>query len=203
MVIKKYHLLAVFAVFFVISVSMILTTHFAVVNASASDEIIVSDSPAADTDEKPATSAVSGNLQVGDIICQRASDKKGALIPGRYSHSQFFIGGNNIVEAQPSGGVHYDVITNGEVYRVSTSSTVKNNAVNWAKTQVGKPYDYWLVSKQVYGSSYYCSEQIWAAYKANGGPDIDQNPGWSWTYANGVAPTELADDGNTYYVGSF
>ncbi len=90
------------------------------------------------------------------------------------------------------------------VYRVSTSSNVKSAAVNWALTKVGYPYDYkWLTyigGKEVYGKSYYCSELIWAAYKAVGGPDIDQNPGWSWKYGYNVAPQELADDGDTYLV---
>ena len=62
--------------------------------------------------------------------------------------------------------------------------------------------DYAEISKQMIGNRYYCSELDWAGYKAVGGPDIDQNPGWSWTYFGAVAPTEIADDGNTYYVGA-
>ena len=205
MTVKKWHLFAVFAVFFTISLSMVLTTSIAVADTKTASglEDPIANEVVADTVEKPSSSGVSGGLQVGDIICHRPSDKKGGLIPGRYSHAQIYVGNGKVVESNPGSGVHYSSISYGEVYRVSTSSSKKSGATNFAKAQVGKNYDYWLVSKQVYGSRYYCSEVIWAGYKHVGGPDIDQNPGWSWTYANGVAPTELADDGDTYYVGSF
>jgi uncharacterized protein YycO len=85
---------------------------------------------------------------------------------------------------------------------VSTSWSVRQAAADWAESKVGLSYDYWLFGKQVDGNSYYCSELTWGAYLASGGPDIDQNPGWSWSYAGGVAPTECADDGDTYYIGS-
>ncbi|MDI3496773.1 MAG: hypothetical protein PWQ40_142 [Archaeoglobus sp.] len=120
-----------------------------------------------------------------------------------------YIGNGQMVEAWKDGVrvVSVSMARNADevaVYRVKTSNDIKSKAVSWALTKVGLPYDYkWLTyvgGKEVYGKSYYCSELIWAAYKANGGPDIDQNPGWSWRYGYNVAPQELADDGDTYLV---
>ena len=199
MVIKKYHLLLIFTCFFTISISMVFMTQMAVAADDASvetEDSIVSDVAI----EEPSISGVSGGLQVGDIIAQAGGKK--SLIPGYYDHVQIYIGNGRVVEAEPGDGVHYDNYRSGDVYRVSTSSAKKAGAVNFAKAQVGKNYDYWLLAKQVYGSKYYCSELAWAGYLVAGGPDIDQNPGWSWTYARAVAPQEVADDGNTYYVGS-
>ena len=148
--------------------------------------------------EEPSSSGVS--LRVGDIICHKGGKWDG-LIPGRYDHTQIYIGNGKVIESDPNGGVHKSSVSKGYVYRVSTSSSKKSSAVSWTKGKIGKRYDFNLLTKQVNGRRYYCSELNWAAYKAVGGPDIDQNPGWSWKYANAVAPTEIADDGNTYYVG--
>jgi uncharacterized protein YycO len=152
-------------------------------------------------------------LQVGDIIeCHGCIGWLGnivANIVGYYHHSAMYIGNGYMVEAWKEGVrvVPVDMVNNADaaaIYRVKTSSATKIAAVNWALTKVGYPYDYkWLTyigGKEVYGSSYYCSELIWAAYLAVGGPDIDQNPGWSWRYGFNVAPQELADDGDTYLV---
>ncbi len=201
MVIKKYQLYLVFACFFAISISMVFTTNLAVASSAEgaasddSEDTIVSDVVA--EVEEPNESGVS--LQVGDIICQ--DGKLNWLIPGRYSHCQIYIGWGWVVESD-TAGVHYSRVSDGDVYRVRTSSSVKSRAVSFARARIGLRYDYWLVSKQVYGSKYYCSELIWAGYLANGGPDIDRNPGWSWKYARGVAPAEVADDRDTYYVGA-
>lgn len=154
-----------------------------------------------------------GVLQPGDIILCRGcagwlEDTFGNIV-GYWHHAAMYIGNGQMVEAWKNGVrvVSVDMVRNADevaVYRVSTSSSIKQKAINWALTKVGLPYDYqWLTyigGKEVYGSSYYCSELIWAAYLANGGPDIDQHPGWSWRYGYNVAPQELADDGDTYLV---
>ncbi len=90
----------------------------------------------------------------------------------------------------------YDTVA---ILRVNTNNDVRNAAVLFAYQQLGKPYDYKWYTKHVYGDKYYCSELVWAAYKANG-VDIDANPGWSWKYANGVAPQEIYDDSDTYTI---
>ncbi|CAD5243446.1 YiiX/YebB-like N1pC/P60 family cysteine hydrolase [Thermococcus camini] len=152
------------------------------------------------------------NLVPGDIVIGHnpTSDK---IIPGYWTHTGIIIGWSStynewiVVEATMSHGVtwstlsefmsRYDTVA---VLRVATSDYVRQNAVYFAYQQLGKPYDYGWWTKQVYGDSYYCSELVWAAYIAAGGPDIDQNPGWSWSFANGVAPDEVYYDGDTYVI---
>ncbi len=90
----------------------------------------------------------------------------------------------------------YDAVA---ILRVKTNNNVRQNAVWFAYQQLGKPYDYKWYTKHVYGSRYYCSELVWASYKWQG-VDIDAHPGWSWKYADGVAPQEIVDDGDTYTI---
>ena len=91
----------------------------------------------------------------------------------------------------------YDTVA---VLRVDTTEEIRQTAVNFAYQQLGKPYDWALWTKEVYGDSYYCSELVWAAYMAAGGPDIDANPGFSWWYLWGVAPQEIYDDDDTHVI---
>jgi uncharacterized protein YycO len=151
------------------------------------------------------------NIKPGDIVIGHNKNTDW-LIPGYWTHTgmiayyDYYLGEWMVVEAEV-GGVQltplsvflsrYDTVA---VLRVATSDYIRYQAVNFALAQLGKPYDFWWVSKQVYGSSYYCSELVWASYKAVGGPDIDKNPGWSWTYAYGVAPQEVYDDSDTYVI---
>ena len=182
---RKTYLFLAIAVIGLISVSTIA----AIAPASTADDANISSS--------------SVNLQVGDLICQYGKKDDGFdYIPGRFNHIQIYVGNGWVVEANPGDGVHYSQVSTGEVYRVSTSWSVKQAAADWAESKVGLNYDYWLFGKQVDGNSYYCSELTWAAYLSTGGPDIDQNPGWTWSYSGGVAPTECADDGDTYFVGT-
>jgi len=143
-------------------------------------------------------------LQVGDIILTKGSIFD-YIVPGYWTHTLIYIGDGWVVEATWPY-VKYslaETIHDSDeacIIRVSTSTSIKEAAVAFACQQVGKPYDLFWVTKQVYGSSYYCSELAWAAYLAVGGPDIDANPGWSWKYAYGVAPSELFDDADTYLI---
>ncbi|MBS7288344.1 MAG: hypothetical protein KIH01_06260 [Candidatus Freyarchaeota archaeon] len=148
-------------------------------------------------------------LRVGDIILVSGVIVGDKVMPGHYTHAAMYIGNGKMIEAWKNGVRVVDVsmvrnANDAAIYRVKTSDTIKQRAVQWALTKVGLPYDYiWLTyigGKQVEGCCYYCSELVWAAYKAVGGPDIDQNPGWSWKYGYNVAPQELADDGDTYLV---
>lgn len=149
-------------------------------------------------------------LKPGDIVIGHGS--LDWLIPGYWTHTGMITGyspsiGDWIVIESDTEGVHlstlsdflsrYDTVA---VLRVATSDSIRLAAVDFALSQLGKPYDYWWLSKQVYGSSYYCSELVWASYMAVGGPDIDAHPGWSWTYAYGVAPQEVYDDSDTYVI---
>ncbi|MEM1957568.1 MAG: YiiX/YebB-like N1pC/P60 family cysteine hydrolase [Archaeoglobaceae archaeon] len=154
-----------------------------------------------------------GILRPGDIIlcrgCAGWLEETFGNIVGYWHHAAMYIGNGQMIEAWKDGVriVPVSMVNKASevaVYRVSTTDAVRYNAINWAKSKVGLPYDYkWLTyvgGKEIEGSSYYCSELIWAAYLKAGGPDIDQNPGWSWRYGYSVAPQELADDSDTYLV---
>lgn len=136
------------------------------------------------------------------------------IIPGYWTHTGIVayydasIGDWIVVEAMPGGGVQltplseflsrYDTVA---LAHVDADPATRLAAVEWALGRLGLSYDYTWFVKQVYGDSYYCSELVWAAYKAVGGPDLDANPGFSWTYLWGVAPQEVYDDPDTivYY----
>lgn len=151
-------------------------------------------------------------LQVGDIILTKGvkkyADLVGGAFPGYWHHASLYIGNGEIIEAWP-GGVRKQPVSitltadEAAIYRVNTSGTVKNTAVNFVKNQLGKPYDYsWLVwpgGKSTSSYYWYCSELAWAAYKVNG-VEIDANPGYHWLYWNNVAPGEIADASTTYKV---
>ncbi len=139
-------------------------------------------------------------LQKGDIVLVSGSSFS-KIIPGRWTHAMMYIGDGRIIESNQNGVVINDAksIYDSEkaaIFRVDVSDEIKNEAVNFALKQEGKPYDVGWVTKQVHGESYYCSELAWASYKTQG-IEIDEDPGWSWTYTYGVAPTELADDDRT------
>lgn len=148
-------------------------------------------------------------LEPGDIIvCHGCS---GALISpfldiaGYWHHASMYIGNGKMIEAWEEGVrvVPVDMVRNADsvaVFRVKTSDEIKQKAIEWSLGKLGLPYDFkWLSyvgGKEIEGDSYYCSELIWAAYLTSGGPDLDQNPGWSWRYGFSVAPDELANDDN-------
>lgn len=142
-------------------------------------------------------------LEVGDIILTRGSDFD-KLVPGRWTHATMYVGDGMIIESIEEGVVVRSaekLLLSNEtgVFRVDVEDEVKEAAVDFAQEQIGKPFNVFWFNKQVNGSSYYCSELVWASYQVNG-VEIDANPGWSWTYANGVAPTEIADHPNTTKV---
>ena len=210
-----------FALVFTMAVSLVV---FSVpTTAAPADEVAVETDVAITSVDEPEDALVgkswtgNGNnldlskLQFGDII----SVKGVILIAGLgewwmgYSHTAIYIGNGQMIEAfadgvrlAPSSMIHNADCA--RIDRVNTYYSKKVAAVNFMKAQLGKPYDYrWLTyfgGKQVYGSSYYCSELAWAGFKAVGGPDIDQYTGYNWRYGYNVAPQEVVDDGNTYYI---
>lgn len=145
----------------------------------------------------------------GDLIIVKG-DTWYMKIAGYWHHVAIYIGNGYVVEALSNGVVINPVSTVVSnrvavgLFRVKTTDAVRQSAVRFALAQVGKPYDYgWLFypgGKQVYGSSYYCSELAWASYLASGGPDIDANPGFTLRYGYNVAPDEIAADGDVYLV---
>jgi uncharacterized protein YycO len=155
------------------------------------------------------------DVRPGDIVIGHGK-KTDWIIPGYWTHTGMVayydpsVGDWIVVESMgwPEGsGVRlvtlseflsrYDTVA---ILRVDTSDSIREAAVSFALSRLNYPYDYEWWTKQVYGDSYYCSELVWASYKAVGGPDIDANPGFSWRYLWGVAPQEIYDDSDTYVV---
>lgn len=213
MAIKKYHLVLCFAIIFTMAVTMVVVSAPGV--AAAPEETAVEEK-VVETTEVPMESGTifngNGNnldiskLQTGDIIVTKSW--LGYIMPGGWSHSLIYYGYGWCIEANQNGVVWCQASAvrdadTAAIYRVRTSSSVKSAARYFAARQLGKPYDFkwltWIGGKEVYGSSYYCSELCWASYKAYG-VDVDRNPGWSWTYGYNVAPRELCDDYDTYQV---
>ncbi|WP_157727053.1 YiiX/YebB-like N1pC/P60 family cysteine hydrolase [Thermococcus siculi] len=155
------------------------------------------------------THPIPEDVQVGDVLVGHSQDSDW-LIPGYWTHSALVAYRENgewyVVEAWFSGVrvitlreylERYDSVA---LLRVSAPEDTRAGAVGFALAQVGKPYDFAMWTKQVYGRSYYCSELVWAAYMVAGGPDIDAHPGFSWKYLWGVAPQEIYDDSDTAVV---
>ena len=148
------------------------------------------------------------DVMVGDILVGH-SPSSDWLIPGYWTHSSMVAyyddGEWMVVEAWFSGvrvirlSEYMERYDDVALLRVRTTNSVRNKAVNFALSQLGKPYDYRLWTKQAYGRSYYCSELVWAAYLI-AGVDVDRHPGFSWKYLWGVAPQEIYDDGDTYVI---
>lgn len=141
------------------------------------------------------------DLEPGDLFFVRSNFKSG-LIPGYWSHTAIFWGfdENNtplVVEAMSYKPVRftsvYDYIERRQHYIIAkvqgVDAETKRKAADWAAEQVGKPFDYWYPSKQANGSSFYCSELLWAAYLNVAGIDFDTGK-----YLDGVAPQEIFDD---------
>lgn len=152
------------------------------------------------------------DIMVGDIVIGHGK-KTDWLIPGYWTHTGMVayydtsVGEWMVVESNPDPGVSLSTLSDFlsryddvAVLRVKTTDSIRSAAVNFALNQLGDSYDYEWWDKEVYDDAYYCSELVWAAYIAIGGPDIDANPRWSWTYLNGVAPQEVYDDGDTYQI---
>ena len=152
-------------------------------------------------------------LKPGDIVIGH-NPISDLFIPGYWTHTGMIVGYDSsageyiVIEAWDDPSEvrlvylsdflqRYDTVA---VLRVATSDYVRMNAVYFALQQLGKPYDWAWYTKHVYGDKYYCSELVWASYKAVGGPDIDAHPGFSWKYLYGVAPQEVYDDGDTYVI---
>ena len=158
------------------------------------------------------------NVWVGDIVFGHSSSSDW-LIPGYWTHVGIIVGWSStyndwiVVEARTDDGVswttlrtflsRYDTVAMG--YVPSVSDSIRYAAAQFAINQMGKPYNWDYLSKpNVYDDKYYCSQLVWAAYLAAGGPNLDANPGWSWTYGYAVAPQEIYDDDNVviYYYDS-
>lgn len=120
-----------------------------------------------------------------------------------HGHVGLYYTSTTIVESVPSSGVRTISTTarkvdstGAKVKSVTTSTTNRNNAANWAKTQVGQSYSYNFATNRQTGhtGAKNCSKLIWSAYKLNGSLDLDVDGGL------GVYPRDVRDAKGTALV---
>lgn len=119
-----------------------------------------------------------------------------------HGHVGIYYSSNTIVESIfPSGvrsiSANVRMVEKGAVVKsVSTTSTVKQNAANWAYTQIGQPYSLNFMNNRNTGhmGAKNCSKLIWSAYLLHGGLDLDVNKGF------GVYPRDIRDAKQTRFI---
>ncbi|MBD7909237.1 YiiX/YebB-like N1pC/P60 family cysteine hydrolase [Sporosarcina gallistercoris] len=120
-----------------------------------------------------------------------------------HGHVGLYYTSTTIVESVPSAGVRTISTTarkvdssGAKVKSVTTSTTNRNNAANWARSQVGQSYSYNFATNRQTGhtGAKNCSKLIWSAYKLNGSLDLDVDGGL------GVYPRDVRDAKGTVLV---
>lgn len=120
-----------------------------------------------------------------------------------HGHVGLYYASTTIVESVPSDGVRQisttarKVDSSGAVVKsVSTSTTNRNNAANWAYSQIGQSYSYNFATNRLTGhdGAKNCSKLIWSAYKLHGNLDLDVDGGL------GVYPRDVRDAPGTVLV---
>ncbi len=142
------------------------------------------------------------DIMPGDMIIIHDTGIIGIIVPGYWDHNTMYIGNGTMIEAVAEGVVYSDVniVKNASealLLRVSASDDDKRRVIDFAKMQIGKPYNTYWIDKHIYADSYYCSEICWAAYydASDGAVNIDGDEPW-W-YFNAVAPSEMVDSSLT------
>ncbi len=107
-------------------------------------------------------------IKPGDIVL-RGYDHylDGFLIPGKYSHSGVFIGGNTVIHAVAEGVKKIDIIDFFQcdracIVRPLIDSKEINEAINKAFSYIGKPYDFIFRPGD---NNLYCHELSAMSYK--------------------------------------
>lgn len=162
-----------------------------------------------------------GDAKPGDIILVGNNAKPelsllDSLVPGDYSHVGIYLGASDkgehqTLDAWVPGATVRDVLWWPRSYsRWSLLRPVKpdgselsdderKKVVDFARSAEGCSYNMnWKENTLVLPvdrdkTSFYCSQLAWASYFHGAGINIDQNPGFSYKYAHGVAPQELHD----------
>lgn len=120
-----------------------------------------------------------------------------------HGHVGMYYTSTTIVESVPSAGVRTisttarKVDSSGAMVKsVTTSTTNRNNAANWANSQVGESYSYNFATNRLtsHTGAKNCSKLIWSAYKQNGSLDLDVDGGL------GVYPRDVRDAKGTVLV---
>ena len=108
------------------------------------------------------------NLQPGDIIL--GGNPGGSY--GRYTHSGFYIGNDQVVDMYTSDGVYVDSAetyhdyTWAAILRVKASPEIKAAAVSYVEQQIGAPF--FILAPKSDDGLWYCSKLAWYAYYRNG-----------------------------------
>jgi len=120
-----------------------------------------------------------------------------------HGHVGMYYTSTTIVESVPSAGVRTisttarKVDSSGAMVKsVTTSTTNRNNAADWAYSQLGQSYSYNFATNRLtdHTGAKNCSKLIWSAYQLYGNLDLDVDGGW------GVYPRDIRDATNTMLV---
>lgn len=121
-----------------------------------------------------------------------------------HGHVGMYYASSTIVESVPNTGVRTISTTSrkvdqgdAQVKSVTTSSTNRNNAANWAYSRVGVDgysLNFATNRQTSHTGDKNCSKLIWSAYKLNGNLDIDVDKGL------GVYPRDVRDSKDTKLV---
>ncbi len=110
---------------------------------------------------------ISQLLRPGDIVL-RGYDHylDNFMIPGKYSHSGIYIGDNKIIHAIATGVQEVDVI---DFFQTDRACVLRPNygieeAVNFAKSYLGKKYDFKFDTKD--SDEFYCHELVAKCYNS-------------------------------------
>ena len=137
-------------------------------------------------------------VQPGDIVFFEL-DNYACKIPG-WDHCGIYTGNNEFIHASEylncvakhdiSFFEPFDIqIAYGRV--ITSNYTQRINAVNFAESQIGKPYNSReLKDPNPNSNAWYCSELVWAAYLSQG-IDLDRN---GWNFPKYVTPLEICWD---------
>ncbi|MDF1510053.1 YiiX/YebB-like N1pC/P60 family cysteine hydrolase [Robertmurraya sp. DFI.2.37] len=102
-----------------------------------------------------------------------------------HGHVGMYSASDKIVEAVPGDGVRQikynarNVEKNSIIQRVNVTTTQKNNAADWAVSQVGSSYSFNFATNRLTGhdGDKNCSKLLWSAFTLKANIDIDHNGG--------------------------
>ena len=110
-------------------------------------------------------------VKPGDILLTRVRGEfTTAITPGFWTHAAIYTN-ESVVEAEGIGVVETDFLTFlvskdfATILRPKSSDEQRFLAAAFAKTQVGKPYDYEFAFQDGVQEAFYCSELVWWAYQ--------------------------------------
>ncbi len=130
-------------------------------------------------------------LQPGDILL--GGNPGGSY--GHFTHAGFYIGDDQVADMYISSGVY---LTYAETYhryawvsvlRVKASPSVKAEAVDFVKSQLGSPF--FILAPKCDDGLWYCSKLAWCAYYREG-IDLDAYHNSFWVVPDALAASPNA-----------